>query len=153
LREQFGEFADIIGKKEYSEQDFGFQVTTDGTEIYYVYMEVPSFGIKLGERNYLFSQSKIGMRVSPPQNSGESVRYDVGGIYRFHNGYWDGICLGEASRDLPTSGKDSGEVIAKRLRYVRSMFLAANTKDWYGRHYIATTDSYLKGLGVPIIQK
>ena len=154
LREQFGEFVDIIGKKEYFEQDFGFQAATDGTGIYYVYLNIPSFGIKCsGGHNYLFNQSKIGIKLSPPQNSGEAVRYDVRGIYRFHDGCWDSICLGDASQYLPVTGKDSGEVIAKRLRYVRSMFLAADTGDWYGRHYVDTTDSYLKVLGVPIIQK
>ncbi len=157
-------------KKEYAEDNFGFLTRSRDT---YVYLEVPAFAIKsqFDGNYYLFDKARIGFQV---YSDGSSINYSERLVMIDNNnhpfnhnerGSWVKICIGRQS--FPTSGKDRGEVIAKRLRRGQEMLMYGYTsrdyqrcyelrKECYscGRNHFSqnlTTEAKVKSLGVPII--
>ncbi len=130
LRTQDLELLQMAGKKEYERDGFGF-IHKDGD--YYVYINVPKFAIKSGfDKNYyLFDETRIGILVSGFNNSlnygdivlidnndhpllGNYVNYDYSCRRRFAR-----PCIG--TNNLPTGGRNIGDVIAKRLFKMREI--------------------------------
>lgn len=171
LRTQDTELLAVAGQSEYKGDGFGF-VKHNGS--YYVYLEIPAFAIKsqFDDKYYLFDKTGIATKVS---KNGKSLSYDSAsgnksGLVLIENnnhpflhnrgGSFAKLCTGYLS--LPTSGKDKGEVIAKRLRRGREMLMFGYTGYDYMSEYKLrdnghfdqnhTTLSRLKRLKVPIIQ-
>lgn len=167
LRTQDAELLGIAGKKEYKGNGFGF--TQDKRGNYYAYLEVPAFAIKSQyDRNYyLFDKSRVGIRVwregKRINYNGSLIAIDNNNHPFLHNkkGDFTSFCAG--GLDFPTSGRDNGEVIAKRLRRCREMLMFGYTSGAYNYSYrLDKENKYfdknrigleeLEKLGVPIIQ-
>lgn len=164
LRTQDKELLSMAGRKKHHGDGFGF-IKHD--EDYYVYLDVPSFAIKSEENGkyYLFGKSRVGFEVGKYNNR---FFYNIGMFMIKNNNHplsedgedYDGICIGD--NDLPTSGEDIGEVIAKRLkkgkqivmfgyRQLNESFtpLISLEEDDTFKHHIRTKKRILE-LGVPI---
>jgi hypothetical protein len=130
LRTQDPELLAIAGKKEHQEEGFGFTFKNGG---YYVYLEVPAFAIKsqYDGNHYLFDKTRIGIKVWKNKRTFKNSELLVM-IDNIHhpmteqNRSYQNICIGD--NDLPTSGKDVGEVITKRLMTGREIVMHGYTK-------------------------
>ena len=140
LQDQNAELLAIRGKREYSEGDFGF-LEHKGT--YYVFLTVPEFALKSFDRPgtyYFHDKMRIGQAVNKDgariSFSSQPIAIDNNGHMYMHDnsGEFIGICFGEHS--IPSSGKDNGEVIAKRLRSTRDMMLFGYREfpDYYSKY-------------------
>jgi hypothetical protein len=144
---------------EYQEKDFGFLTGCyDGVKSYFVYLEVPSFGIRDPYEDdpehayFLFKKSKIAIRVyhdgSDFNYDSKVLQQDDGEIVRDY-AYCPYFCLHGAR--MPTEGRDAGEVIAKRLKRVKRMILDGGSEDWYGAGIYGFSNlPELRKLGVKI---
>src|SRR3989344_6275388 len=169
LRTQDSELLSMAGKVEHHGEGFGF-VNHEGT--YYVYLEVPRMAIKseIDENYYLYDKSKIAVEVSKDGqglNYGRDMRMiDNNGHPYVHskNERFAKICQGDAASKMPTSGKDNGEVIVKRLRKMREVLMFGYTWTYFdpvfegkerGKNYALYRRSLseLKRMKVPIISK
>ena len=172
LKSEDAKLLAMAGRKEYQGEGFGF--TQDGAGDYYAYIEVPAFAIKsqFDGNYYFFDKTRVATRVSKSEkslsydgsNGNESglVLIDNNNHPFLHNqrGSFAELCIGDLS--FPTSGKDGGEVIAKRLRRCREMLMFGYTSHDYNSGYRLTDNGYfdknrttlskLQRLKVPIIQ-
>jgi hypothetical protein len=166
LRTQDPELLAIAGKKEHREEGFGF---TFKNGRYYVYLEVPAFAIKsqFDGNHYLFDKTRIGINVwkdkGTIRNYDELVMIDNNNHPFLHNNSksFARLCTGELF--IPTSGRNNGEIVAKRLRRGVEMLMFGYTKDRYYPSFELRKDggyfnrnlveeSELKKLNIPIIQ-
>ncbi len=125
----------IRGKKEYFSDGFGFTMGVNGYDVqYFVYVDLPEFAIKsqFDGNYYFFNKSKIGLFVNSSnsrlisyapeffmvENNNHPFIYPD---YRNSRTDFVKICIGK--QPFPTSGKNLGEVIAKRLRTCKNMLM------------------------------
>ncbi len=116
------------GRDNYSEEDFGLVKYENK---YYVCLDVPAFAVKsaFDGNYYFFEKTQVAVRVFKKNNSlgylegacvtknnNNPILHPHRGISDFYN-----FCLG--SNDLPDSGKDIGEIIAKRLKKAKDIML------------------------------
>ncbi|MBI2045366.1 hypothetical protein HYT23_04880 [Candidatus Pacearchaeota archaeon] len=171
LRTKDAELLAMAGRKEYLGEGFGF--TQDETGEYYAYIDFPAIAIKSEEDGnyYFYDRTKIALRVS--KNLGD---LDWGGTFYMvdNNGHpyvhnqqrkrFAEICQGEAINVMPTSGRDMGEVIAKRLRKMKEVLMFGYTWKFFdpvheGINYNKDTQKYrrklseLQEMNIPIIVK
>ncbi|MBI5065965.1 hypothetical protein HZA97_07025 [Candidatus Woesearchaeota archaeon] len=119
------------GKNSHEDKGFGFTIF-DGT--YFVYVEVPEFAIKsqFDGNYYFFNKSKIGLYTYFSDNKLTSYSPEFWMInnnnhpfiypdFRRSGRDLVKICIGKQL--FPTSGKDLGDVIAKRLRQCKGMLM------------------------------
>ncbi|MBI5065966.1 hypothetical protein HZA97_07030 [Candidatus Woesearchaeota archaeon] len=127
------------GKTEFKGDGFGF--TTHDSH-HYVYIEVPEFAIKsqFDDNYYFFEKTRIGFWVY--SGNGKSLSYSDGFFMIDNNnhpfnhnveGSFVRICTGNQS--FSTSGKDAGEVIAKRLRRCKEVLMYGYTSNSYDSRY------------------
>jgi len=123
------------------------------------------------DRNYyLYDKAKVCLRVDKSweglswresfhmvENNGHPYVHDR--IKKFAK-----ICQGRAAGKMPTSGKDVGEVIAKRLRKMKEVLMYGYTWEFFdpvseGRYYDKDYPEHkrslseLKKMDIPIIVK
>src|SRR3989344_864914 len=128
--------------KEYHEKDFGFFSLQgeNGRTKHFVYLTVPNLGFKtkyldnsIYDYNYfLFPKSRIGIEVF---QNGSKFMYDEE-VIQFDESFFflddykeSAICLDGAK--MPTSGRDIGDVMAKRLKTIKAMIYDGRSKEWY----------------------
>ena len=128
--------------KEYHEKDFGFFSLQgeNGRTKHFVYLTVPNLGFKtkyldnsIYDDNYfLFPKSRIGIEVF---QNGSKFMYDEE-VIQFDESFFflddykeSAICLDGAK--MPTSGRDIGDVMAKRLKTIKAMIYDGRSKEWY----------------------
>jgi len=167
LKEKSAGLEDIAGKKEYSEENFGF---TQHDGYYYAFLEVPAFAIRsqFDGNYYLFDKARVGIQVYKRYGgikySDHIVMVDNNNHPFLHNkeGRFRSLCLGY--QEFPTSGRDTGDVIAKRLRRAKEMLMFGYATTDYAERYKLDSrlHSYfdrnlrsfeeIERLGVPVIQ-
>lgn len=147
VRTQETELLAMKGKEKYDEGEFGFEKRDEN---YYVYLNIPEFGIIKNsggdDYGYHFPDTKVGALVNIKRGK---LSYGPE-IYYTRRGGFNGVCMGGAW--LPDKGKDIGGVIAKRLKQVKLMILSGNTSDWYGSLYDISDSSKLKKLGNRVLK-
>lgn len=123
------ELPGIRGINEYSEQNFGF-IKTKNDECY-VCLEVPVHAVhsQYDGKYYFFKKTRVGINVYK-SNSTAVISFGDG-VFMIENnnhpilhgnkGDFARLCLG--NNEMPTKGKDSGEILAKRLRKARDIVL------------------------------
>jgi len=170
LRTQDAELLAMAGRKEYQGEGFGF--TQDEKGSYYAYLDFPAMAIKseVDENYYLYDKTKIALRVSKNKGNLDWDRdffmVDNNGHPYVHNKNqrFAKICQGDATYSMPTSGKDVGEVIVKRLRKMKEVLMFGYTwrffdpayeGDNYGKNYTSHRRdlSELQKMNIPIIVK
>src|SRR3989344_4332361 len=170
LRTQNAELLAMAGRKEYQGEGFGF--TQDEKGNYYAYLDFPAMAIKseVDENYYLYDKAKIALMVS---KNGRNLNWDRDFFMVDNNGHpyvhnkdqrFAKICQGDATYSMPTSGKDVGEVIVKRLRKMKEVLMFGYTwiffdpayeGDNYGKNYTSHRRdlSELQKMNIPIIVK
>lgn len=170
LRTQDEELLAMAGRKEYQGEGFGF-VQSDGGD-HYAYIDLPAMAIKSEEDGnyYLYDRTKIAIRVS---KDGSGLKYGWNMFMVNNNGHpyvhnkderFAEICQGDAAGKMPTSGRDTGEVIAKRLRNMKEVLMFGYTWKYFdpvheGRERDKNFEKYrrklseLQQMNVPIIIK
>lgn len=166
LREKAKGLDGILGKREYSEEDFGF--LEDNGQVY-AYLWVPQFAIhsQFDGNYYLFDRARIGAPVH--LSGGQVYRNDIIMIDNnnhpfLHNerSSFSRICIGSRNR-IPTTGKTDGEVIAKALGAVKNILMHGYIGTDYAPNYcLSSSNSHyvenrrtlaeIKTLGVPIVE-
>ena len=138
IADKDAEVVSMRGKKKYEEEDFGFTVSGGS---YYVFLTVPEFAIKsqFDSNLYRFDKARVGFLV---YEDGRTLCYDDKikmidnnnhpFLHNNRDAYAD-VCIGGQS--FPTSGKDNGDVIAKRLRRAKEMLMFGYTSDDYRSCY------------------
>lgn len=143
--------------KEYHEKDFGFFSFENGEEIkYFAYLTVPAFGLKAdlddeGEYEYFLCPKKriaIGVFKSEGKFRYDDYveRFDDKGEPDYSSRTMNDNLFCLSGIEMPTSGEDTGEVIAKRLKKVKATVLNGKSGDWYGHWEGVYRDSSLDEL-------
>jgi len=139
LRTQDAELLAMAGRKKYQGEGFGF--VQNGRGNYYAYLEVPAFAIKsqFDGNHYFFDKSKVAVQV---YKSGKYLKYNSEFKSVENNNHpflhnktesFAEICIG--SQEFPTSGRTTGEIIAKRLLRCREMMMFGYTSNDYKASY------------------
>ena len=168
LRTQDAEILEMAGRGEYKGDGFGFVMSGDD---YWVYLEVPPFAIKsqFDDNYYFFDKSRIATEVL---KHGDGLKYEGNLVLIDDNNHpflhnarhnFAKICIG--GQDFPTSGKDTGDVIAKRLRRGIEVLMFGYTSYEYNHKYKLEDDKvnnffsknkrdlgWLNERNIPIIQ-
>lgn len=114
----------VFDPNNHNEQDFGFIKNGDN---YLVYLKVPKFVVKsqFTDQYYLFRETRVAINVSLnngklnyEDNVPELLELNYHPLIRYNS---PRFCLGGNS--LPRCGKDTGEVIAKRLLKSRDILM------------------------------
>ena len=161
---------DAASLDEHRIENFGFiRYARD----YYAFLEVPEFAIKsqMDGKHYLFRKARVGIRV---WNNGSNLKYSEQIVMIDNNNHpflhnkrsnYAKLCLGNQA--FPTSGKDTGDVVAKRLRRCKEMLMFGYTHKKYAECYELrkcilcnynhfrdnlVEESYLKEKQIPIIR-
>src|SRR3989344_324931 len=170
LRTKDAELLAMAGRKEYEGEGFGF--TQDGNGHYYAYIDFPTMAIKseIDKNYYLYDKTKIGVGVCKDRSN---LRCDLDFYMVENNGHpyvhvnnkrFAEICQGDATDKMPTSGRDTGEIIAKRLRKMKEVLMFGYTWQFFdpvyeGEQWNKDPNKYrrklseLQRMNIPIIVK
>ncbi len=143
LQDSSSKIGRMKGRKKYSEQDFGFMSGKKNTcysvkkNPYYVYLDVPAFAVKsqFDGNYYVFKKTKLAVEVWKEK---ESLRYDyeIIGVKNNKNPIFEGVeedfvALCTGNNDLPGAGESVGDIVAKRLRMAKDIFMYHVLKPGY----------------------
>ncbi|MBP7708563.1 hypothetical protein KA107_02665 [Candidatus Pacearchaeota archaeon] len=164
ISDKLGDLSAFAGLGEYDEGEFGFNKSGGS---YFVWIKVPEMAIKseTDGQYYSYRPVKAGFFV------GERLRKHGNFSLLENNGHpyvhdksknFPEICIAQAN--IPSSGKDDGEVVAKQLKRIREILMFGYTWEFFdpvheGQYYQKDYTQYranlgdLKARGVHIMDK
>ncbi|VVB78889.1 Uncharacterised protein [uncultured archaeon] len=127
LKNTDAEIYSIRGKDDYSEKNFGFfKLNRD----YFVFLNVPPIKFNLNGRKMSFGKdAKVCVRLQKDSFNGLGYGHELliknpGGHYFAEGSYGHGMySLCPGSNEVPSRGRDIGDIIAKRLRRAKEIVI------------------------------